>query len=51
MKWIEVNAGDVYVFNGAHVHAVEPNTSPKLRRTTLAGIFGFRDDTTVISWT
>lgn len=51
MKWVEVEAGDVYVFNGAHVHAVEPNTDPGLRRTTLAGILGFRDDATVISWT
>ncbi|NUQ96482.1 MAG: hypothetical protein HOY79_07930 [Streptomyces sp.] len=51
MKWVEVNAGDVYVFNGAHVHAVEPNTDPELRRTTLAGIFGLVDDSTVVSWT
>ncbi|MDT8912016.1 hypothetical protein [Amycolatopsis sp. PS_44_ISF1] len=51
MKWIEVNPGDVYVFNGAHVHAVEPNTDPELRRTTLAGMFGFADDSTVVSWT
>ncbi|MEV8527281.1 hypothetical protein AB0451_24505 [Streptomyces sp. NPDC052000] len=51
MKWIDVNPGDVYVFNGAHVHAVEPNTDPDLRRTTLAGIFGLADDSTVVSWT
>ncbi|MBB4684427.1 hypothetical protein [Amycolatopsis jiangsuensis] len=51
MEWLEVNAGDVYVFNGAHVHAVEPNTDPELRRTTLAAIFGFIDDSTVVSWT
>nr|WP_055701162.1 hypothetical protein [Streptomyces silaceus] len=51
MKWLDVDPGDVYVFNGAHVHAVEPNTDPELRRTTLAGIFGFADDTTVVSWT
>jgi hypothetical protein len=51
MQWIDVNAGDVYVFNGAHVHAVEPNLDPVMRRTTLAGILGFVDDTTVVSWT
>ncbi|WP_329314362.1 hypothetical protein [Streptomyces sp. NBC_01262] len=51
VKWIDVNAGDVYVFNGSHVHAVEPNTDPSLRRTTLAGLLGFIDDKTVVSWT
>ncbi|MEV6766732.1 hypothetical protein AB0N16_40135 [Streptomyces sp. NPDC051105] len=51
LTWIDVNPGDVYVFNGAHVHAVEPNTDPDLRRTTLAGILGFTDDSTVVSWT
>ncbi|MFF4016048.1 hypothetical protein [Streptomyces sp. NPDC001843] len=51
LQWVEVHAGDVYVFNGAHVHAVEPNTDPELRRTTLAGILGFVDDQTVVSWT
>jgi hypothetical protein len=51
MKWVEVNAGDVYVFNGNHVHAVEPNTDPSLRRTTLAGMMGFIDDRTVVTWT
>lgn len=48
---IDIHAGDVYVFNGSHVHAVEPNTSGDSRRTTLAGIFGFTDDSTVVSWT
>lgn len=50
-KWVEVRPGDVYVFNGAHVHAVEPNTDPEKRRTTLAAMFGFIDDRTVVSWT
>ncbi|AYN39396.1 hypothetical protein D9753_11240 [Streptomyces dangxiongensis] len=50
-QWLEINAGDIYVFNGAHIHAVEPNTSAGSRRTTLAGIFGFVDRDTVVSWT
>ncbi|GGT53222.1 hypothetical protein P6B95_40925 [Streptomyces atratus] len=50
-RWIDVHPGDVYVFNGSHVHAVEPNSDPGTRRTTLAGIFGFIDDGTVVSWT
>ena len=51
LRWLDIGAGDVYVFNGAHVHAVEPNTDPTARRTTLAGMFGFVDDATVVSWT
>jgi hypothetical protein len=50
-KWIDVHAGDVYVFNGSHIHAVEPNTDPALRRTTLAGMLAFIDDDTVVTWT
>ncbi|ANP54942.1 hypothetical protein J2Z21_003610 [Streptomyces griseochromogenes] len=50
-KWVTVNTGDVYVFNGSHIHAVEPNTDPELRRTSLAGMLGFIDDETVVSWT
>jgi hypothetical protein len=48
---LDVGPGDVYVFNGAHVHAVEPNTDPESRRTTLSGLFGFTDDQTVVFWT
>lgn len=51
MQWVEISAGDVYVFNGAHVHAVGPNIDPSGRRTTLAGILGFIDDKTLVSWT
>jgi hypothetical protein len=51
MLWLEVNAGDVYVFNSAHVHAVESETDESRRRTTLAGILGFIDDLTLVSWT
>jgi hypothetical protein len=49
--WLEVGQGDVYVFNGSHVHAVEPTTISGARRTTLSGLFGFIDSTTVVSWT
>ncbi|MDX2547093.1 hypothetical protein ACOT81_32795 [Streptomyces sp. WI04-05B] len=50
-QWLEINAGDVYVFNGGHIHAVEPNIGADSRRTTLAGIFGFVDRDTVALWT
>ncbi|WP_430789541.1 hypothetical protein [Actinoplanes sp. G11-F43] len=49
-KWIDVNAGDVYVFNGAHVHAVEPNTTEEQTRTTLAAMMAFLDDRNVVTW-
>lgn len=49
--WLTIDPGDVYVFNGSHVHAVEPSEAPDVRRTTLSGLFGFIDDTTVVSWT
>jgi hypothetical protein len=49
-KWIDVNAGDVYVFNGAHVHAVEPNTTEQQTRTTLAAMMAFVDDRNVVTW-
>ncbi|WP_107048298.1 ATP-grasp domain-containing protein [Streptomyces sp. NRRL F-2747] len=48
---LDIAPGDVYFFNGAHVHAVEPETDPAVRRTTLSGILGFIDDRTVVSWT
>ncbi|MCM3924225.1 hypothetical protein ND748_21460 [Frankia sp. AiPs1] len=50
-KLLDVNAGDIYVFNGAHVHAVEPNADPThTPRTTLAAMVGFIDDHTVVTW-
>ncbi|MEO3787304.1 hypothetical protein ABGB12_28595 [Actinocorallia sp. B10E7] len=49
-QWIEVRTGDVYVFNGAHVHAVEPNTAAAQTRTTLAAMMGFIDEQTVVTW-
>ena len=47
--WIDVRPGDVYVFNGGHVHAVEAGDGSK--RTTVAWNMGFVDDRTVVSWT
>jgi hypothetical protein len=51
MLWLEVNMGDVYVFNSAHVHAVERGADDSAQRTTLAGMLGFIDDKTLVSWT
>jgi len=49
--WLEVMPGDVYFFNAAHVHAVEPETDPSARRLTLSSLLGFIDDHTVVAWT
>jgi hypothetical protein len=49
--WLRIGPGDIYVFNGSHVHAVEPSSGPDVRRTTLSGFLGFADDSTVVSWT
>ncbi|MEU6024699.1 hypothetical protein ACGFIK_18855 [Micromonospora sp. NPDC048871] len=49
-KWIDVHAGDVYVFNGAHVHAVEPNTTERQTRTTLAAMMAYADPQNVVTW-
>jgi hypothetical protein len=45
---IDVRPGDLYVFNGSHVHAVEANQGT---RTNLTFFMGFRDAQTVITWT
>ncbi|GAA5198341.1 hypothetical protein GCM10023322_71470 [Rugosimonospora acidiphila] len=50
VEYIEIDSGDVYVFNGAHVHAVEPNTDGLQTRTTILGMMGFIDDHTVATW-
>ena len=47
--WLDVRPGDVYVFNGGHVHGVEAGDGSK--RSTLAWNMGFCDDRTVVSWT
>ncbi|MEU7206526.1 hypothetical protein [Streptomyces sp. NPDC045470] len=48
---LDVRPGDIYLFNAAHVHAVESARDLDARRVTLSGILGFADDKTVISWT
>jgi hypothetical protein len=48
--WLQIRSGDVYVFNGGHVHAVEASADGG-KRTTMAWNMGFCDDTTVVSWT
>jgi hypothetical protein len=50
-QYIEVRPGDAYVINGGNVHAVEACPDQTGRRTTLACLFGFIDDSTVVSWT
>ncbi|SHF59426.1 2OG-Fe(II)-dependent halogenase WelO5 family protein [Streptoalloteichus hindustanus] len=50
-QWIEVGQGDLYVFNGSHIHAVEPSTEPGQRRTTAASLLGRVDRNTVVTWT
>ncbi|MBV8932850.1 MAG: hypothetical protein JOZ47_22335 [Kutzneria sp.] len=45
---VDVFPGDLYVFNGAHVHAVEKNLG---RRTTVSCLMGFVDQNTVVTWT
>jgi hypothetical protein len=48
--WLPVRTGDIYVFNGEHVHGVEASAESG-KRTTLAWNMGFCDDRTVVTWT
>lgn len=48
--WLEIRPGDIYVFNGSHVHGVEASADGG-KRTTMAWNMGFCDNTTVVSWT
>jgi len=48
---LAVRPGDIYLFNAAHVHAVEAEHSTVSRRVTLSGMMGFIDAKTVVSWT
>jgi hypothetical protein len=48
--WLDIRQGDVYVFNGEHVHGVEASADAS-KRTTLAWNMGFIDDRTVVTWT
>ncbi|QKG19752.1 hypothetical protein [Actinomadura verrucosospora] len=47
---LDVNPGDIYLFNGRHVHAVEAGADTSLR-LTLSSLLGFIDAKTVVSWT
>ncbi|SEG84450.1 hypothetical protein SAMN05216223_11577 [Actinacidiphila yanglinensis] len=45
---LDVRSGDVYVFNGRHVHAVD---ACKGHRTNVSFLMGFVDERTVVTWT
>lgn len=47
--WLDVRPGDIYVFNGEFVHAVEASPA-EAKRTTVAWNMGFCDDRTVVTW-
>jgi hypothetical protein len=45
---VDIRPGDVYVFNGRHVHAVDATRG---NRTAVSFLLGFVDDRTVVTWT
>jgi hypothetical protein len=45
---VDIRPGDVYVFNGRHVHAVDATLG---NRTAVSFLLGFIDDRTVVTWT
>ncbi|GAA1959389.1 hypothetical protein [Amycolatopsis minnesotensis] len=45
---LDIRQGDVYVFNGAHVHAVDETHG---NRTNISFLMGFVDERTVVTWT
>lgn len=47
---VQINPGDIYIFNGGFIHAVERCNQHRHRRTTMSCFLGFRDDNTVIAW-
>ncbi|MEV0277834.1 hypothetical protein AB0I22_15845 [Streptomyces sp. NPDC050610] len=47
---LEIRPGDVYVFDGGHVHAVAPSGERDVRRTTAVWMTGPLDDRTVLQW-
>ena len=47
---IPVRAGDVYFFNGKHIHAVAAQQDAAGFRSTISGLMGFVDPRTVIYW-
>jgi hypothetical protein len=47
---IPIQAGDVYFFNGKHIHAVGAQQDSIGSRSTISGIMGFMEPSTVIYW-
>jgi hypothetical protein len=45
---VDIRPGDIYVFNGRHVHAVD---AARGNRTAISFLIGFTDDRTVVTWT
>lgn len=45
---VDIRPGDLYVFNGRHVHAVDATRG---NRTAVSFLLGFIDDHTVATWT
>ena len=47
---VPIQAGDVYFFNGHHIHAVAAQDSATGYRSTISSLMGFADPRTVIYW-
>ncbi|MFC6016176.1 hypothetical protein ACFP2T_08205 [Plantactinospora solaniradicis] len=45
---LDIRPGDIYVFNGRHVHAVDASRG---NRTAVSFLLGYIDDRTVVTWT
>jgi hypothetical protein len=45
---VDIHPGDLYVFNGRHVHAVDATLG---NRTAVSFLLGFIDEQTVVTWT
>lgn len=48
---LDVGPGDVYFFNGKNVHAVSSPMGNDSYRTTIAGLMGYIDESTIVYWT
>ena len=47
---VPIHAGDVYFFDGRHIHAVAAQDSATGYRSTISGLMGFVDPRTVVYW-
>jgi hypothetical protein len=45
---LDIRKGDIYVFNGRHVHAVDANQG---NRSNVSFFIGFANEQTVVTWT